>query len=373
MSGRRQGRLVLADHRPAAGSTATRVDALVDALAARTGARRRDRPGVSSGAIAAGLGAAGAAQRVPATWPPSRPRPAWGRARSIARYTERFARHGLVGRPGAAHRRRRHPAQPLPQRLPDLRAAARARGRAGRQRERHRGDERDPLRRQRPPRRAGGPPGARRPLVLLSDVDGLYDGDPPLRRHARSSATCAVRGRPGRRRRRRGPALGVGTGGMVTKVEAARHRDGRRHPRALTSRGRAAEALVRRARWAPGSTPPASGAPTRLLWLAHASDTKGGVVLDAGAVRRADAARARRCCRPGSPASSGDVLGRRPGRPGRPRRRRDRPRDRQLRQRRAARRCSAGRPRELAAELGAEYEREVVHRDDLDADLTLRE
>ena len=61
-------------------------------------------------------------------------------------------------------------------------------------------------------------------LVLLSDVDGLYDGDP---RRPGSRLVSDVRtpadlvgvdlGRPGRR----GPA-GVGTGGMQTKVDAAR-------------------------------------------------------------------------------------------------------------------------------------------------------
>ena len=72
------------------------------------------------------------------------------------------ARRGLPGgvlgarahrRAGAAHRRRRHPAHPLHERAAHPGAAARARHRADRQRERHRGHPRDPLRRQRP---AGG-------------------------------------------------------------------------------------------------------------------------------------------------------------------------------------------------------------------------
>ncbi|WP_461029616.1 glutamate 5-kinase, partial [Streptomyces sparsus] len=76
-------------------------------------------------------------------------------------------------------------------------------------------------------------------LVLLSDVDGLYDGDPST---------------PGARRLHevRGPAdldtvslgsvgqSGVGTGGMVTKADAARIATGTGVPVVLTSASRAA-------------------------------------------------------------------------------------------------------------------------------------
>ena len=51
---------------------------------------------MSSGAIAAGLGAARAARAGRATSPPSRPRPASARACSSHRYTAAFARHGLT-------------------------------------------------------------------------------------------------------------------------------------------------------------------------------------------------------------------------------------------------------------------------------------
>ena len=101
-------------------------------------------------------------------WPrrPVRPRhPAGGGQRGAGR-----ARRGLPGgllgarahrRAGAAHRRRRHPAHALHQRPAHPGAAARARHRADRQRERHRGHPRDPVRRQRPARGAGRAPRAR--------------------------------------------------------------------------------------------------------------------------------------------------------------------------------------------------------------------
>ena len=58
-------------------------------------------------------------------------------------------------------------------------------------------------------------------LVLLSDVDGLYDG-PPSRPGARRVATVAGPGDLVDVRIRSAGAAGVGTGGMETKVEAAR-------------------------------------------------------------------------------------------------------------------------------------------------------
>ena len=80
-------------------------------------------------------------------------------------------------------------------------------------------------------------------LVLLSDVDGLYDGDPSrpgttLLTEVRSEADLeAVEiGSAG--------SAGVGTGGMQTKVEAARIATGAGIPVVLTSADRAAEAIA---------------------------------------------------------------------------------------------------------------------------------
>ena len=120
-------------------------------------------------------------------------------------------------------------------------------------------------------------------LVLLSDVDGLYDG-PPSRAGAtlvpvvRSEADLAAItiGTTG--------ASGVGTGGMTTKVDAARIATGAGIHVVLTSADQAAAAL---AGSEVGTLFEATGKrrPTRLLWLAHATSGQGTLTLDAGAVR----------------------------------------------------------------------------------------
>jgi glutamate 5-kinase len=120
-------------------------------------------------------------------------------------------------------------------------------------------------------------------LVLLSDVDALYTGDParPDSRRideVRSDADLdgVSVGRAGR--------AGVGTGGMVTKVEAARIATGAGIPVVLTSAPLAAAALAgepvgtffHRVRERPAA---------RLFWLAHATSPRGRLHLDPGAVR----------------------------------------------------------------------------------------
>src|SRR3954447_14044779 len=120
-------------------------------------------------------------------------------------------------------------------------------------------------------------------LVLLSDVDGLYDGDPSrpgtsLLPEVTSEADLdAVSiGRSG--------ASGVGTGGMQTKVEAARIATGAGIPVVLASGDQAAAALA----GDPVGTvfhPTGRRRSTRLLWLAHATEGRGRVVIDDGAVR----------------------------------------------------------------------------------------
>ena len=121
-------------------------------------------------------------------------------------------------------------------------------------------------------------------LVLLSDVDGLYDGDPRAR--APSWSPRSGRGRP-RGRSSAGRARGARRGrhgGMATKVEAARIATSAGVPVVLTSRRSAAAALAgeqvgtffhpTRPRRRPGC----SGWPTPRL-------RAGGLILDAGAVR----------------------------------------------------------------------------------------
>lgn len=120
-------------------------------------------------------------------------------------------------------------------------------------------------------------------LVLLSDVDGLYDGHPA---EPGTSLVPEVVEWAELERIRIGKAgaAGVGTGGMQTKVEAARIATGAGIPVVLTSADRASAAL---AGDHVGTLFHATGRrrPTRLLWLAHATEPKGRVVLDDGAVR----------------------------------------------------------------------------------------
>ena len=84
-------------------------------------------------------------------------------------------------------------------------------------------------------------------LVLLSDVDGLYDAHPGA-----AGSRLVDRGRSGRRPRRRATwrrsaGAGVGTGGMRTKLEAARIATGAGIPVVLTSAEQARRRPGRRA------------------------------------------------------------------------------------------------------------------------------
>jgi glutamate 5-kinase len=198
-------------------------------------------------------------------------------------------------------------------------------------------------------------------LVLLSDVDALYTGDPARSTsqridEVRSEADLAgvITGKPGR--------AGVGTGGMLTKVEAVRIATGAGIPVVLTAAALAAEALAgkpvgtffHRVRERP---------PARLFWLAQATSPRGRLHLDPGAVRAI--VDRRKSLLPagitavdgrfsaGDPVDLVDTAGR--------------PVARGLVNYDAAELPGLlGRSTvELAAELGRQYEREVVHRDDL--------
>ena len=119
-------------------------------------------------------------------------------------------------------------------------------------------------------------------LVMLSDVDALYD-TPPARPgarrigHVKGSADLA-----GVQISARGSH--VGTGGMVTKLDAAAIATGSGIPVMLTSAANAAKALAGQdvGTW---FTATGSRRNARHLWLAHAARTSGRVVLDDGAVR----------------------------------------------------------------------------------------
>ena len=120
-------------------------------------------------------------------------------------------------------------------------------------------------------------------LVLLSDVDGLYDADPRDPSSTLLPEVVSVDDLTDVRIGKAG-AAGVGTGGMQTKLDAARIATGAGIPVVLTSADRAGAAL---AGDQVGTLFHTTGRrrPTRLLWLAHATEPKGTLVLDAGAVR----------------------------------------------------------------------------------------
>jgi glutamate 5-kinase len=120
-------------------------------------------------------------------------------------------------------------------------------------------------------------------LVLLSDVDGLYDANPS--RPGSSLITDVASALDlGHVRLGSTGGAGVGTGGMHTKVEAARIATGAGIPVVLTSADQAAAALAGEP---VGTLFHSTGRrrPVRLLWLAHATEPKGCLLLDPGAVR----------------------------------------------------------------------------------------
>jgi len=201
-------------------------------------------------------------------------------------------------------------------------------------------------------------------LILLSDVDGLYDGDP---RRGGARRLDVVRGPDdldGVKAGRTGVGGrgGVGTGGMSTKVESAIIATAAGIPTVVTEADAAAAALAGEAT---GTyfAPTGQRQTTRLLWLAHAAVGRGSLRLDRGAVEAVVARRAsllpagivgvEGAFDAGDPVDlqdeNGVVVARGlvnydakeiPGLMGRS-------------------------TKWLASKLGREYEREVVHRDDL--------
>jgi glutamate 5-kinase len=117
-------------------------------------------------------------------------------------------------------------------------------------------------------------------LVLLSDIDGLYTADPREPgaelisevAHAEDLATVRIGG----------TGSGVGTGGMSTKLDAARIATGAGIPVLLAAADRIGLAL----QGDTGTFFAAGGRRTasRLFWLRHATTPRGRLVLDPGAV-----------------------------------------------------------------------------------------
>ena len=195
-------------------------------------------------------------------------------------------------------------------------------------------------------------------LILLSDVDGLYDTDP---RQPGARRISQVRSRADLAGVNLGRAR-AGTGGMITKVDAAMIATEAGIPTVVARADQAAAALAGE----PAGTYFAAHdrrPTTRQLWLAHAAAARGRLVLDAGAVRAVLGGRASLLPAgitgvdgefdAGDPVDLCDAVG-------------------QVVARGLVNYDVAEIPalmgrstRSLAAELGPEYEREVVHRDDL--------
>ncbi|MFB7128769.1 glutamate 5-kinase [Kitasatospora xanthocidica] len=198
-------------------------------------------------------------------------------------------------------------------------------------------------------------------LVLLSDVDGLYDGDPSRPGTSRIAEVRGPQDLDGIEIGSAGKA-GVGTGGMVTKVEAARIATGAGIPVVLTAASQAADALAGRPT---GTLFLRTGSRTsdRMLWLAHASSPRGALHLDEGAVRAvvsggasllpAGVTKVDGEFAAGDPvdllAENGHIVAR----------------GLVNFDARELPRLLGRSTRDLAQEFGAAYEREVVHRDDL--------
>jgi glutamate 5-kinase len=208
-----------------------------------------------------------------------------------------------------------------------------------------------------------------RALILLSDVDGLYDGDPRLGAAQRITEIRdradldGIRLGRGTKAGQGAQASQKGIGGMATKVEAAMIASAAGIPTVVADAASAAEALG----GGPAGTYFAAARgrrpATRLLWLKHAAVARGSLRLDRGAVEAVVSRHASLlpagitgvegnfdagdpvdlCDEDGTVVARGLVnydASEVPGLMGRS-------------------------TRWLASKLGPEYEREVVHRDDM--------
>ena len=198
-------------------------------------------------------------------------------------------------------------------------------------------------------------------LILLSDVDGLYDGDPRKGGARKIDLVAGPRDLENVKAGKAG-ASGVGRGGMSTKVDSALIATAAGIPTVVTSAAQASRALAGEhtgTYFAPTSHRPS----TRLLWLAHAAVARGSLKLDDGAVEAVIARRAS-LLPAGITAATGSFEAGDPvdltDESGKPVARglvnydaKELP-------------AIMGRStRWLASKLGPEYEREVIHRDDL--------
>lgn len=198
-------------------------------------------------------------------------------------------------------------------------------------------------------------------LVLLSDVDGLYDGPPGKGGANLIESVTSSQDLVGVSIGGTGSA-GVGRGGMSSKVEAAQIANSAGVPVLLTSASLAGPAL-QDASVGTVFAPTGARTSTRLLWLAHATTGNGRLHLDAGAAR-AVTKRGSSLLPAGITSVEGSFSAGDPV---------DLVDDQGLTFARGLVNFDSselpgllGRStKELAKELGPAYEREVVHRDDL--------
>lgn len=266
--------------RPGGGLDATRVDALVEHLA------RRRRLGhqvvlVSSGAIAAGFPALGLKRR-PRDLATQQAAASVGQGMLLAHYSVAFAHHGLtvgqvlVTADDVIRRSHYRNAQRTLFRLLDLGVLPIVNENDTVATDEIRVGDNDRL------AALVAHVVQADALVLLSDVEGLFDG-PPDRDGARLIPEVRTRADLDGVRVGRVGTAGVGLGGMATKIEAASIATSAGIPVLLTS-----AALVERALEAAdvGTVfhPTGERTSSRLLWLAHATAPTGRLHLDAGAV-----------------------------------------------------------------------------------------
>ncbi|XIG77032.1 glutamate 5-kinase [Streptomyces sp. SGAir0957] len=274
----------------AGGLDADRVDALVDVLAKHHGGASGGAPGgggkeivlVSSGAIAAGLAPLGLSRR-PKDLARQQAAASVGQGLLVARYTASFARYGvrvgqiLLTSDDMARRTHHRNASRTVDQLLTMGALPVVNENDTVATDEIRFGDNDRL------AALVAHLVHADLLVLLSDVDGLYDGDPSK---PGTSRVAEVRGPADIAHVKIGSAgkAGVGTGGMVTKVEAASIAAAAGIPVVLTSASHAADALAARDT---GTYFHRTGrrSADRLLWLQHASTPRGSLTLDDGAVR----------------------------------------------------------------------------------------
>ena len=198
-------------------------------------------------------------------------------------------------------------------------------------------------------------------LILITDVDGLYDA-PPSHAGAKRISSVPDVSRLGDIEIGGVGSSGVGSGGMVTKIEAARIATGAGVNMLLTTLADIPAAL----QGADIGTIFAARTdrkPSRLLWLAHASTPHGKLLLDAGATT-AIKERGTSLLAAGVNGVEGEFIAGDTVELLSP--------HREVIARGLVAFDSSEIPimlgkstKQLAAELGPEYERELVHRDDL--------